>query len=263
MFGEAQAQLTVRVAWDPNPESNIAGYRIYHGIQGTTQTNVIDVGFAVSGAVSNLNFSTPYWFYVTAYNVHALESDPSAVLTYRTRDRLPLSLKTDEVVLTFSPGTVQLRAEVTGDPAPGASVSIAWQQLNGPSALNLQGSSTPTPTSENPAFGSYALRVTASDGTTTDQKNVELMIYQKNPVPPPGAVIPELGPPYMLPDGLLVNWTSTPNTYYHVGFKRTLDDPNWLILKKDVFAYADSTYWADEYYMALQGGFYAIFEALP
>ena len=80
----ADALPRVQVAWDPNPESNIAGYRIYWGPIGGAETNSTDVGFATTGAITDLDFETTYFFFVTAYNFFGLESDPSAVLEYTT-----------------------------------------------------------------------------------------------------------------------------------------------------------------------------------
>lgn len=72
---------SVTVAWDPNPETDIAGYRVYSGEVGTTITNMVDVA-TTSSPVTNLTRSVEHWFYVTAYNTYGLESDPSTVLTY-------------------------------------------------------------------------------------------------------------------------------------------------------------------------------------
>ncbi len=84
------ASPTVRIAWDPNPENNIAGYRIYFGLTSGGQTNIVDVGDNTVGSIANLAVATSYFFYVTAYNVFGLESDPSEILTYETPG--PLSL---------------------------------------------------------------------------------------------------------------------------------------------------------------------------
>ena len=67
--------------WDPNPESNIAGYRVYYG-EASASPAVIDVGNATSRQFSNLEAGRSYFFYVTAYNTEGQESGPSETLNY-------------------------------------------------------------------------------------------------------------------------------------------------------------------------------------
>lgn len=68
---------SVTVAWDPNPEPNIAGYTVYWG----TQSGVYTASRAVVGATSltipNLLDGRTYYFVVQAYNTSGLRSDYS------------------------------------------------------------------------------------------------------------------------------------------------------------------------------------------
>lgn len=77
-WGTAEA---VTLAWDRNPESNIAGYRLYYGERNAPAT-MRDVGNVITTAVSNLTPGREYYFYVTAYNTENLESDPSETVSY-------------------------------------------------------------------------------------------------------------------------------------------------------------------------------------
>jgi Fibronectin type III domain len=72
----------VTLAWDPSVSPAVAGYRLYYGVSSRTYTNVIDVGNATSGTVSNLVDSTRYFFAVTSYDVAGLESDFSDEVLY-------------------------------------------------------------------------------------------------------------------------------------------------------------------------------------
>jgi len=76
---------SVTVAWDPNPEPDIAKYTVYWGIVGSTATNTVDTAATQQG-VPGLVYERQYWFYVTASNTVGLESDPSTILFYTTRD---------------------------------------------------------------------------------------------------------------------------------------------------------------------------------
>jgi chitinase len=75
----ALAILTaVTLAWDPNSEPDVAGYRLYYGTNG--------FGTVVNcGNVTNytLNLGRGVWsFYATCYNTSGLESEPSNVVTW-------------------------------------------------------------------------------------------------------------------------------------------------------------------------------------
>lgn len=81
--GSAQHVFTVVAAgqvtlmWDPNSESDLAGYRIYYGITSRSYDNVIDVGNTETCTVMGLIPGVTYYFSATAYNTSDLESDYS------------------------------------------------------------------------------------------------------------------------------------------------------------------------------------------
>ena len=89
----------VTVAWDPNPEPDIAEYAVYYGKTGTGETNKVSAGLEVQQEIQPLWSGTNYWFYVTAKNAVGLESDPSEVLFYDTPATKPNA--PTGVVLTF------------------------------------------------------------------------------------------------------------------------------------------------------------------
>ena len=68
------AQVTL--AWDPNTESDLAGYKIYYGNSSKNYTRSIDVKDrnATTCTVSNLIEGQTYYFAATAYNTRLLES---------------------------------------------------------------------------------------------------------------------------------------------------------------------------------------------
>ena len=73
------AQATL--AWDQNPESDIAGYKIHYGtVSGNYQYDV-DVGNSTSCTISGLTEGTKYYFAATAYNA-AGESELSQEISY-------------------------------------------------------------------------------------------------------------------------------------------------------------------------------------
>lgn len=74
--GESKAEQ-VTLAWDPNTEADLAGYRIHLGTASEAYNTVIDVGNQTNFTVTNLNRGTTYFFSVTAYNTQGYESDYS------------------------------------------------------------------------------------------------------------------------------------------------------------------------------------------
>jgi hypothetical protein len=66
------AQITL--VWDPNPETDLAGYRIHYGTDSRSYSVHIDVGNVTSYTVSNLAEGFVYYFSATAYDSLGNES---------------------------------------------------------------------------------------------------------------------------------------------------------------------------------------------
>ena len=66
------AQVTL--AWDPNSDPGLAGYKIYYGTQSQHYSYYIDVGNQTSHTVTDLPGGATYYFAATAYNGGGLES---------------------------------------------------------------------------------------------------------------------------------------------------------------------------------------------
>jgi len=60
------AQVTL--AWDPNPEPNVSGYRVYYGTASYYYTAVVDVGNQTALTISGLLPGVTYFFSATAYS---------------------------------------------------------------------------------------------------------------------------------------------------------------------------------------------------
>ena len=89
-FGRAE---TVKLAWNPNPEPNIAGYRLHYWKQSDRLPEIRDVGKQTSAAVSDLVPSTTYYFAVQAYNDSGLMSRLSSPVSYTTKALWALAVK--------------------------------------------------------------------------------------------------------------------------------------------------------------------------
>ncbi len=60
------AQITL--AWDPNPEPTVSGYRVYYGTASYYYTAVVDVGNQTALTISGLLPGVTYFFSATAYS---------------------------------------------------------------------------------------------------------------------------------------------------------------------------------------------------
>src|SRR5436189_5056710 len=76
LTSQAKAIGSVALEWNPNPEPDIAGYRLFYGPSSGNYTQQIDVGNTTAATVSDLANGT-YFFVVKAYNTATLESPPS------------------------------------------------------------------------------------------------------------------------------------------------------------------------------------------
>lgn len=82
--------LAVTVEWDPNPETNVAGYRVYWGTRSRLYDTVIDVGNQTFVQLPTPTVKT--YYAVTAYDTDGLESDFSEEVFYEPPIEKPSSI---------------------------------------------------------------------------------------------------------------------------------------------------------------------------
>lgn len=234
------AESGVQVAWDPNPESNIAGYKLHYGVDGLGLTNVIDVGLSTMGSVSVLAPATAYYFYVNAYNDYDLESDPSTVFYYTSPveapvegpAEVPIILTIEGNLLALAP--VQLRLPASLEGGMEASLEINWQQLKGPHFVAIQDPNLIQPAVALSKAGVYSFRVQVHDDLTSDQADVSGKVLAAPSAPPANSQPLKMYPLQMLFDGVAVYRDSVPNATYHIGVKRDLNLPYWILVGADI-----------------------------
>lgn len=88
MFGSVAQSVfaaEIHLTWNPNPESDIAGYKVYATDLTTTNNSIFNVG-----RTNEISFAVEpghgYAFRVTAYNLAGLESAPSQEVRYNVPD---------------------------------------------------------------------------------------------------------------------------------------------------------------------------------
>ncbi len=100
------------VQWDPNTESDLAGYRVYYGEASGAYSHQIDVGNVTSCQIHQLTVGKIYFVAVTAYDYWNNESRFSKEVSGKAAVHLKSSVSPDVFVLfqnypnPFNPTTV-------------------------------------------------------------------------------------------------------------------------------------------------------------
>jgi hypothetical protein len=77
-IGLDMGSTLVDLAWDPNTEEDLAGYKIYYGYaSGDYDTSIDVVGKTTTFQITDLEYDQTYYFAATAYDTSNLESDYS------------------------------------------------------------------------------------------------------------------------------------------------------------------------------------------
>jgi hypothetical protein len=75
VFACTSSQLDAQsLAWDPNPESDIAGYKVFQGTASGTYGTPVDVGKTTTYQPQSVDWTRRMYFAVKAYNTAGLES---------------------------------------------------------------------------------------------------------------------------------------------------------------------------------------------
>jgi len=73
---------SVALAWEPNSDENIVGYKLHYGTESASYSRVLDLGTELACSLHDLPENTTYYFAVTAYNNFEIESDFSEELSW-------------------------------------------------------------------------------------------------------------------------------------------------------------------------------------
>jgi len=77
LFGISANAAQITLEWDPNTETDIAGYKVYYGTAPRTYGSPVDVGNEIRYSVTGLEEGQTYFFAATAYDAAGNESDYS------------------------------------------------------------------------------------------------------------------------------------------------------------------------------------------
>jgi Chitobiase/beta-hexosaminidase C-terminal domain/Fibronectin type III domain len=85
----ARATADITLVWDPSPEPDIAGYRVYSGPSSGNYIRTFWVGNTAAASVSDLEAGRTYFFAVTASNTTGLESTYSNEVSFAAPGSTP------------------------------------------------------------------------------------------------------------------------------------------------------------------------------
>jgi len=86
---------TAKVRWQPNTEEDLAGYKVYYGLQSRNYFESINSGNVTQQIINNLLTDTLYYFAVTAYDKSGNESTYSIEVKKFIKDNtIPIPIDT-------------------------------------------------------------------------------------------------------------------------------------------------------------------------
>jgi hypothetical protein len=127
---------SVSLAWDPNPETDIAGYRLQYGPTPGNYPNVVDAGQATSATANGLNQGTTYYVTVVAYNSAGQNSTPSSEISYTVPGTPNTAPSADSFSLTVAEDG---QASVTLSGTDGEGDILVYSVVSAPSKGTLTG----------------------------------------------------------------------------------------------------------------------------
>ncbi|MEZ5329518.1 MAG: fibronectin type III domain-containing protein [Verrucomicrobiales bacterium] len=186
----------VSVIWDANPEPDIAGYRVYRGMESGIFPDTVDVGKMTTATLTNLIEGTTYYCVVTAYNTAGLESLPSAEISFTASggsdgsggNPLQVSFSTPVSGSEYAAAPATIVSEVIVSGGDNAVTRVEFY-----AASDLIGQATSAPyvlTWSNVAVGTYSLMARAFDSSGGSADSAPVMIsVSVPPLSAPSALV--------------------------------------------------------------------------
>jgi hypothetical protein len=114
----------VTLAWDPNPEANLKGYKVYYGSTGGNYSFMVDAGNRTSLTISGLEAGKTYYFAATAYGPAGEESDLSDELRYDTPQADSSILSPTKAANATAIYTINASAGPNGSISPSGDITV-------------------------------------------------------------------------------------------------------------------------------------------
>jgi hypothetical protein len=156
----------VTLAWDPNTEPNVQGYRLSYGTTSGQYTTSIDVGNITSHTVTNLFAGQTYYFAVQAINAAGLSPYSNEISANLTSPLTVINLTANRASPQPAATTITFSATASGGTSP---YQYKWWIITSTTQTVGRNWSTSssfawTPTVANP---NYTIRVWARNASST------------------------------------------------------------------------------------------------
>ncbi len=203
----ALATQSVTLVWNPNTDTNVAGYRIYYGTVSQNYTNVVTVGNVTNTVISGLADATTFFFAATTTDAAGDESAFSNEASFSTAaavvvNQPPTLNSLTNVIVYKNAGlqTIALSGITSGSPTENQVLKVTSTTSN----ASLTGTPTVTYTSPNSTgtlvfkpsatlTGSCKITVTVNDGGTSN--NIIAQTFSVTVVAPPNPNTPKFAQP--------------------------------------------------------------------
>ena len=151
---------TATIAWDPNPEPDIYGYKVFYGTESRNYTETVEV-IGANNTTVTINGLLPgntYYFAVKAVDLAGQESDFSDEVsrTYELPNTAPAAHLDLDTVSGFAPLTANFSGAGSTD-SDGSIVEYVWNFGDGTTAYGVDASHTFN------APGTYTVTLTVTD----------------------------------------------------------------------------------------------------
>jgi hypothetical protein len=248
---------SVTLAWDPNSEPDLAGYRLYYGVASRTYDHTLEVIGDTQVSVDGLELGTTYYFAVTAHNTAGLESDYSNEVSYtveaQSDNRPPFALNLDLVV------TANQSVPVTLDGFDPDADSLSYSVVAGPLHGAISGSAPLLTYLPQTGFvGVDGFSYTVTDGLLTSAPAEVNITVTEDPNPSPSDTPPTIVDAQYLGYGLVLTWTSEPGASYRILVKDGFEAVSWTPISEEILAAGLRTSWLDPVAATVGGRLYRV-----
>lgn len=163
------------LAWDPNQEPDLAGYKLYYGTSSGSYQQSLNVGNLTQYSLGGLQDGVTYFFAVTAYDTEGNESGYSNEVSARV-NLPPQASASSSVNSGRAPLAVDFQG--SGTDQDGTIVSYSWDFGDG-AASSLQ-----NPSHTFTSAGNFTARLTVSDNDgATATASVQITVAAPNQPP--------------------------------------------------------------------------------
>lgn len=214
---------SIALAWEPNPEEDVVGYKLHYGTESANYTAVLNLGTELACSLHDLPENITYYFAVTAYNNFGIESDFSEELSWT-------------VPAGSDPGNGPFEIILLSTPPVGGGCTVTWQShpkyLYRILSFSDGDESWRTRARNIKATGTISSWTDRSVSDCSRYYDVEMVPYLNTPIRIT-SIVQSLGV-------LAVTWRSERQETYRVFARDSVLAGDWTLVSEDITATDDT-----------------------